>query len=54
MPNRAGELQSPTQWRSLWKSYQNEINYTAYCKKCADAGIKPENKHTPTEMLPFC
>lgn len=48
MPNRAGELQSPTQWRSLWKSYQNEINYTAYCKKCADAGIKPENKHTPT------
>lgn len=47
VPNRNGELQSPTQWRNLWNTYQNEINYSAYCKKCVNAGLIPANKHTP-------
>lgn len=47
LPNKAGGVQTPTQWRSLWSSYQNEINYSAYCKNCLEKGITPESKHTP-------
>lgn len=47
VPNRSGELNSPTQWKGLWKNYQKEINYFYYCKNCKEAGITPRNRYHP-------
>jgi len=49
IPSRTGEIQSPTQWKRLWTSYQNEINYNCYVKKCIENGEKPDSKYAPTK-----
>lgn len=46
-PNRNNSLQSPTQWKRLWESYQKEINYFHYQQNCKQAGITCMNKHSP-------
>lgn len=48
-PSRSGELQSPTMWKRLWESYQNEINYNCYVKKCIEKGQTPAAKYAPTK-----
>lgn len=50
LPNRQGTLNSPTQWRGLWKSYQNDINYYCYKQKCKEANIKYESKYSPHKI----
>lgn len=50
MPNRQGGLQTPTQWKRLWESYQNEINYFCYVRKCMTENIKPESKYSPNKI----
>lgn len=47
VPNRSGTIQTPTQWKTLWTSYQNEINYNCYIKKCKENKIVPESKYAP-------
>lgn len=46
-PGLHNDLQTPTQWKRLWNSYQNEINYYCYTKNCKEVGIAPNNRHTP-------
>lgn len=47
VPNKSGEIITPTQWKRLWESYQTDINYYCYCKNCRLQGIEPENKFNP-------
>ena len=51
-PSRTGGLQSPTQWKRLWESYQNEINYNCYVKKCLEKGETPVSKYATTKTPP--
>lgn len=46
-PNSEGGIHTPTTWRNCWTSYQNEINYYAYCERCNKNGIKPKSKFDP-------
>lgn len=32
-PQKNGQLQTPSTWSRYWKTYQNDINYYAYCEK---------------------
>lgn len=47
VPNLSGKLNSPTQWKVLWKSYQNEINYYCYQQICKQSNIYCRNKCNP-------
>lgn len=49
-PNKSGQLQTPTQWRSLWRSYQNQINYYVYTQKSQQIGKYPAHKHSPNKI----
>lgn len=49
-PNRSGELNTPTQWKRLWESYQNAINYYCYTQKCKSLDIKPEKIFSPNKI----
>lgn len=48
-PNRNGEIQSPTQWKRLWQSYQNQLNYNYYVMKCKEQHILPQRKYSPNK-----
>lgn len=50
LPNRQGTLNSPTQWKRLWESYQNDINYYCYKQKCQAANIKCEKKYSSNKI----
>lgn len=39
-----GNLHTPSSWKSAWKSYQNALNYTAYCLKGGTEGYYSPKK----------
>ncbi len=47
MPNKQGELNSPTQWKRLWETYQYDINYYCYVKKCKSQNKPYHKKYYP-------
>ncbi len=49
-PKVDGTLQTPSSYKNLWNSYQNEINYYAYCQKIETKF--PDNKHKPSKFNP--
>ena len=48
IPNKSGCLHTPTTWRRTWESYQCDLNYYAYVRRCKTKGITPKNKFAPT------
>lgn len=48
IPNKNGELLTPTQWRGKWRTYQNDLNYFVYVRRCNELNITPKNKYSPT------
>ncbi|MGN0455087.1 MAG: tyrosine-type recombinase/integrase [Ruminococcus sp.] len=46
-PNKSGNINSPTEWKRAWESYQTDINYYCYCQRCKASGIIPNNKFSP-------
>lgn len=47
IPNSQGKLHTPTSWRNCWTTYQNDLNYFVYCKRCFKNNIKPKSKFDP-------
>lgn len=48
VPNKKGNLHTPSTWKRMWQSYQCDLNYQVYYNKCKKRGIAPKNKYSPT------
>lgn len=49
-PNLDNNLQSPTQWKRLWESYQKAINYHCYVEICKRNTKKAYAYYAPTKI----
>ena len=49
-PKKNGELQTPSSYSTLWKSYQGELNYVYYSEFMKSQGRNPKSKYAPTEI----
>lgn len=49
-PSLDNKLHSPTQWKKLWQSYQNHINYYCYVENCKKNNKKPNSYYNPHKI----
>ena len=49
-PNKDSLLQSPTQWKRLWQSYQKQINYFCYSEICKRNSDKVPSYYSPKKI----
>lgn len=49
-PDLDNKLQSPTQWKKLWQSYQKAINYFCYEENCKNNNEKPLSYFSPKKI----
>lgn len=49
-PNLDNQLQTPTQWKRLWQSYQNQINYYCYKEACKKTHQQQYSYYSPKKI----